>query len=102
MGTWAFSYGYTNSVALTEVGQQMVKAGVDHKNFARKFKKEDLFAAYAKATPGAKWNGSFYTDIQTGVVKKNHILLYQDTYIFGKGYLEMTNVVVPEKYFTFK
>ncbi len=59
MGTWAFSYGYTNSAALTEFGIQMVKAGVDHKNFARKFKKEDLFATYAKATPGAKWNGSF-------------------------------------------
>jgi len=102
MGTWAFSYGYTNSAALTEFGIQMVKAGVDHKNFSRKFKKEDLFATYAKATPGAKWNGSFYTDLQTGVVKKNHILLYQDTYIFGKGYLGMTSVIVPEKYFTFK
>lgn len=102
MGTWAYSYGYTNSVALTEFGQQLVKAGVDHKNFTRKFKKEDLFNAYAKATPGAKWNGNFYTDIQTGVVKKNHILLYQDTYIFGKGYLGMTSVVVPEKYLTFK
>lgn len=102
MGTWAYSYGYTNAVALTEFGQQMVKAGVDHKNFTRKFKTEDLFAAYSNATPGAKWNGSYYTDIQTGVVKKNHVLLYQDTYIFGKGYLKMTSVVVPEKYFTFR
>ncbi|HDQ93276.1 MAG TPA: DUF3798 domain-containing protein [Synergistetes bacterium] len=102
MGTWAYSYGFTNSVALTEFGIQMIEAKVDHKNFNRKFKKEDLFSAYADATPGAEWNGNFYIDIQTGAVKKNHILLYQDTYIFGKGYLEMTSVEVPEKYLSFK
>ena len=31
---------------------------------------------------------------------KNYPLLYQDTYIFGKGYLSMTDEVVPDKYFT--
>lgn len=102
MGTWAFSYGYTNSVALTEFGRQCVEANIDHKTFRRKFKLDGLFAAYADATPGAKWNGNYYTDVQTGVQKKNHVLLYQDTYIFGKGYLDMTSVKVPEKYLTFK
>ncbi len=102
MGTWAYSYGYTNSMALAEFGRQCVEAGVDHNNFRRKFKKEDLFKAYSDATPGAQWNGSFYTDVQTGVQKKNHVLVYQDTYVFGKGYLDMTSVVVPEKYFSVK
>ena len=102
MGTWAYSYGYTNSVALAEFGHKMVSAGVDAKNFARNFKPQDLFDVYSNATPGAEWNGNYYTDIQTGVVKKNHVLLYQDTYIFGKGYLDMTSVEVPEKYLTFK
>jgi hypothetical protein len=102
MGTWAYSYGYTNTVALAEFGRNMVTAGVDAKNFARNFKPQDLFDAYSNATPGAEWNGNYYTDIQTGVVKKNHVLLYQDTYIFGKGYLEMTSVQVPEKYLTLK
>jgi len=27
------------------------------------------------------------------------VLIYQDTYIFGRGYLGMTKVQVPEKYF---
>ncbi|PIE54575.1 MAG: hypothetical protein CSA35_05215 [Dethiosulfovibrio peptidovorans] len=102
MGTWAFSYGYTNSAALVEFGRQCVDNGIDHKNFRRKFKLNNLFAAYSELTPGAQWNGSYYTDIQTGVKKKNHVLLYQDTYIFGTGFLGMTSVEVPEKYFSVK
>lgn len=102
MGTWAYSYGYTNSVALIEFGRQCIEDGIDNSNFRRKFKKEDLFAAYSAATPGAQWSGSFYTDVQTSVEKKNHVLVYQDTYIFDKGYLDMTSVTVPEKYFSVK
>ncbi|MDR2175419.1 MAG: hypothetical protein LBO82_05720 [Synergistaceae bacterium] len=46
-GTWAYSYGYTQSAALGGFG-----------------------------------------------------LVYQDTYIFGKGYLGLTAVEVPEKYYS--
>jgi hypothetical protein len=102
MGTWSFSYGYTNSVALGEFAKMMVEKGVDAKTFKKNFHPKDLFATYSKATPGSNWNGSVYTDIQTGVKKKNHILVYQDTYVFGLGYLNMTDVEVPEKYFSIK
>jgi len=27
------------------------------------------------------------------------MLLYQDTYVFGKGYLDLTSEIVPEKYY---
>ena len=30
--------------------------------------------------------------------KKNHVLVFEDLYIFGKGYMHMTEVEVPEKY----
>ncbi len=102
MGTWAYSYGFTNSYALGELAIKYLNEGVDAKTFRRRFKPEDLYATYNAATPGATWNGSYYRDIQTGVEKKNHVLVYQDTYIFGKGYLHMTDVKVPEKYFTIK
>lgn len=102
MGTWSFSYGYTNTAALGEFAKMMVEKGVDAKTFAKNFKAKDLFATYSRFTPGAEWNGSIYTDIQTGVKKKNHILVYQDTYVFGLGYLNMTEVEVPEKYFTIR
>jgi hypothetical protein len=102
MGTWAFSYGYTNSLALGEYAKTLIEKGVDAKTFRRKFKLEELFAAYNNATPGSTWNGGFYRDIQTNIEKKNHVLVYQDLYMFGLGYQKMTDVKVPAKYFTIK
>ena len=96
MGTWAYSYGYTTTAGLGEYGKRIVE---------KKAKIGDLkalMASYAKYTPGAAWNGSNYTDVGTGVKKKNYFLVYQDTYVFGKGYLGMTKVTVPEKYFKIK
>lgn len=96
MGTWAYSYGYTTTAGLGEYGKRIVE---------KKAKLGDMKAlmeSYAKYTPGAAWNGSNYTDVGTGVKKKNYFLVYQDTYVFGKGYLGMTKVVVPEKYFKIK
>lgn len=98
MGTWAYSYGYTNSVALGELAKNLIEKGVTPDTL--KLKVKDVADVYAKFTPGAKWNGSLYTDIATGVKKRNHMLLYQDTYVFGLGYLGMTDVTVPEKYFS--
>jgi hypothetical protein len=63
---------------------------------------KDVFAALGKYTPGAKWNGAYYVDVGTGVRARNQILIYMDTYIFGKGFLPTTQIEVPEKYFTIK
>ncbi len=98
LGTWAYSYGFTNSLALGEYAIALAKKGVDAKTFKRNFKKDDVFKAYSDATPGAQWNGSYYVDVQTGVEKKNHLLVYQDTYMLGKGYMGATGVEVPAKY----
>jgi len=95
-GTWAFSYGFTVSAGLGEFAIRVV----DGK--AKKDSLKDLFDAYAKYTPGAKWNGAYYVDMGTGVRAKNQILVYMDTYIFGKGFLPTTKQKVPEKYFQIK
>ena len=103
-GTWAFSYGYTVTAGLGEFAKNVI----DKK--AKKDSLKDLFAALGKYTPGAKWNGAYYTDMSTGVRAKNQILVYMDTYIMGgskgdknKGYfLPTTKQKVPEKYFTIK
>ena len=91
-GTWAFSYGYTTTAGLGELAIRVLKGE------ASLTKLPDLMAAYNKFTPGAAWNGSFYVDANTGVRARNHILIYQDTYIFGQGFLGSANVEVPEKY----
>ena len=93
MGTWAFSYGYTNSAALAEFGKRVTEGKAKLDNL------KDLIECYNKFTPGAKWNAGYYTDAGTGVRNKKFVMVHQDTYIFGKGYMGMTDIEVPEKYF---
>ena len=95
-GTWAYSYGYTTTAGL---GQHAINV---LKGESELLKLSDLMKAYGKYTPGAKWNGSFYTDVNTGVRARNHVLIYQDTYMMGKGYMGNAELVVPEKYFAIK
>ncbi len=96
MGTWAYSYGYATTAGLGEFAKRIIEGVAKLDNF------KDLMDAYMKFTPGAEWNGSYYVDMATGEKKMNHVLLYQDTYVFGLGYLGMTKEVVPEKYFNIK
>lgn len=95
-GTWAYSYGYTTTAGL---GQHAINV-IEGKSELLKL--SDLMKAYDKFTPGAHWNGSFFSNIDTGVKAKNHVLIYQDTYIMGKGYMNTTDIEVPEKYFSVK
>jgi len=95
-GTWAFSYGYTTTAGLGEYAKRCIEGTAKLHNNA------DVFDAYAKYTPGVVWNGSNYKDLNSGTTSLNHILVYQDTYVFGKGYLGTTKQVVPEKYLTFR
>ncbi|MFZ3109074.1 MAG: DUF3798 domain-containing protein [Rectinemataceae bacterium] len=93
-GTWAFSYGYTLTAGLGEFAKNVVEKK------AKKDSMKDVFTALAKFTPGAKWNGANYVDLATGVRAKNQILIYMDTYVFGKGFLPTTKQKVPDKYYT--
>jgi hypothetical protein len=95
-GTWAFSYGFTVSAGLGEFAKNVIEGK------ASKTSLRDLFAAYGKYTPGAKWNGAYYTDMSTGVRARNQVLVYMDTYILGQGFLPTTAQAVPEKYYTIK
>ncbi|MEW6550232.1 MAG: DUF3798 domain-containing protein [Spirochaetota bacterium] len=92
-GTWAFSYGYSLTAGLGEFAKTVIEGK------AKKDSLNDVFKALAKYTPGAKWNGAYYKDVGTGVRAKNQVLIYMDTYVFGKGFLPTTKQKVPEKYF---
>lgn len=96
MGTWAYSFTFTTTEALAEFGKRVVEGTAKIDSMA------DLMACYEKYTPGAEWNGSYYVDLATGETKTNHVMMYQDTYVLGKGYLGMTKVEVPEKYMEIK
>lgn len=92
MGTWAYSFGFSTSAALAEHAKNVIEGNADLMSM------DDVMEAYAEFTPGAGWNGSLYVDAD-GIDRDNFILVYQDTYVFGKGYLGMTGVEVPAKYF---
>ena len=97
-GTWAYSYGYTVSAGLAQHAYNVITGESELDEI------EDIADAYAVFSPGANWNGSSYTNAETGVKSENIFLVYQDTYIMGTPghYMGATEIEVPEKYFTVK
>ncbi len=97
-GTWTYSYGYTVSAGLAEHARNVILGESEINSI------EDLAKAYGVFSPGADWNGSAYTDAETGNRSDNTILIYQDTYIFGDPgrYMGITGIEVPQEYFTIR
>ena len=97
-GTWAYSYTYTLVAGLAEHAMNVIEGKADLLEI------DDIADALAVYSPGAEWNGSYYTDANTGVKTENYMLIYQDTYIMGNPgkYMGNADVEVPEKYFTVK
>jgi hypothetical protein len=94
--TWAWSLAYTTSAGLGEYAKRCIEGTAKVGNL------QDVLSAFEKYTPGMTWNASNYRDLNTNKTSANHFLLYEDTYVLGKGYLGATKLVVPEKYLTFK
>ena len=97
-GTWAYSYGYTVSAGLAQHAVNVLKGESELCDI------DDIAKAYQVYSPNAQWNGSGYTNVETGVKSENVFLVYQDTYIMGNPgyYMGSTEVEVPEQYFTIK
>ncbi len=97
-GTWAYSYGYTVSAGLAQHAVNVLKGESELADV------DDISKAYQVFSPKAEWNGSNYTNADTGVKLDNVFLVYQDTYIMGNPghFMGSTKVEVPEKYFTLK
>ena len=91
MGTWAYSYNFSGLQGLTDLAVKSIESG------DRDFTLEKVLASLDAVTPGSKWNGSLMKD-NNGVEVKNSFFVYQDTYVFGKGYMGVTSVEVPAKY----
>lgn len=95
MGTWTYSYNFASAISLVEHAMNVIDNGAEVNDFPTVMK------AFENNTPNSGWNGSKLRDSK-GIESENYFLLYQDTYIFGKGYLKMTDEVIPEKYFRIK
>lgn len=95
LGTWVYSHPYVVTAGLGELAKRVVEGKAE-------LTIDDFIDACKGITPGIKVNGSPYVDMSTGVEKSNYIMVYQDTYVFGKGYLGMTEIEVPQKYISIK
>ncbi len=96
MGTWPYSYGWSTTCALAEYGKRIVEKK------AKLYNMKDLWSCYNKFTPGAEWNGAPYYDMAKQMKIKKFVLVYEDTYVFGKGYMGVTKEKVPDKYIKLK
>lgn len=92
-GTWTVSWGYTLSSGLGEYAMQLIDGNAELQNAS------DIAAAF-KTASGADWAGSSYKTID-GETLPSILLMYADTYIFGKGFMHATDVKVPEKYYAY-
>jgi len=95
MGTWAYSFLYCGTTGLFQLAKDMI----DGKSSGNV--QNDLLAAYQAITPGCKWLPELYTDA-SGRTINNYYLLSMETYIFGKGYTNVLNTAIPQKYFSIK
>lgn len=92
MGTWAYSLGYSVTLGALDHIMEVLKGNSEITD------RDKLIAAIESHTEGAKWMAENYVDRASGETKDNHILVSQDTYVYGRGYLGMDKVEVPEKY----
>ncbi len=97
-GTWKYSYGYTVSAGLAQHAMNVINGESKLNDIG------DLAKAYGVFSPGADWNGSEYIDAESGEKSDNIFLIYQDTYIMGDPgrYMGVTDIKVPDEYFTIK
>jgi hypothetical protein len=93
MGVWVYPLNFSQTTGLVEFGKIMAEGNTDSTDIPTLLKCLGIFS------PGAHWNGQFlYSD---GKLYENYFVVYQDSYILGKGYIQTTKLIVPPKYLDF-
>ena len=93
MGVWTVPMGYATSEGLVEFGKLLAEGAVQIADM------DSFLASMGRRFPGIGWNGSFLNDFVSGKPLRNFFLIYQDVYVFGKGYIHTTQVPIPDKYY---
>lgn len=89
MGTWVYPFGNVSTKFLLNYAMNKIEGDSKELNL------ENSRKALEKITPKANWVVSNYID-ENGKTNLNHILVYQDTYVFGKGCLKLCNTKIPD------
>ena len=92
LGTWPYPPGFAITAGLGELGKRVVEGK------ARPTSPGDLQACLDKYSPGRTWKGTLLHGPDTGIRARNELLVFMDTYVFGRGYLGTTELAIPRKY----
>jgi hypothetical protein len=94
LGLWDSGYGESSMRGLGEFAMR-VSSGA-----ARKDDLKGLLAALDARSGGAAWLADYDVDPETGVKSANHLLIRQDVYVLGVGYLQSALQAMPLDYLT--
>jgi hypothetical protein len=92
LGLWGSGYSESSARGLGEFAMRVCRGA------ARKDEIKDLVAALDARSDGAAWIADYDVDPESGVRSANRVLLRQDVYVLGKGYLQSALQAVPVKY----
>jgi hypothetical protein len=96
LGLWEADYGRECALGLAEYALRAVSGA------AKKDELKDFAAALGAGSPDAAWLVDYDVDPETGVRSANRILLRQDVYVLGSGYLQSALQAVPAKYLSIR
>lgn len=90
MGTWVYSYGSSTTELLVELAMRCIKGEIDKPDI------KNVRQIFEEINPDVSWKADYYVDGKSGKEASNHILVYQDTYIFGKGFSNIADSKIPD------
>ncbi|MDR1042263.1 MAG: DUF3798 domain-containing protein [Deltaproteobacteria bacterium] len=91
LGTWTASVMQSHLMAMVRMAILSASGTAEASDL------QAVAGAYAMSSPGAAWNLSPSLDAD-GTERNNVILVYQDTYVFGRGPLGTAKLEIPAKY----
>jgi len=94
LGLWDSGYG---EASLRGLGEFAMRVGA---GTARKDDLKALLSALDARSGGAAWLADYDVDPDTGVKSANHVLVRQDIYVLGSGYLQSALQSTPTEYFS--
>ncbi|MDR2460503.1 MAG: DUF3798 domain-containing protein [Deltaproteobacteria bacterium] len=93
LATYVYPLGFIQTVGLVDFGKMVADGDADILDLNK------LLNCLGIYSPGARWSGGFLNDPLSGKPLRNYFLIYQDTYVLGKGYMDTTNLKIPDKYY---
>jgi hypothetical protein len=94
LGAWPYPLGFAETAGLAEYGIRLVEDRAKPQSLA------DILQCLRLYSPGVNWNASLLSDPVTGALLRNYVMVYQDTFVFGLGNLNTTEVEIPLKYYS--